>query len=71
MLDEFLQVTLATALFLFLYACIIRGDGIARLGKDILKFIVRQRKCLRLERIGDGWRRFYGRLAKKNEVQRS
>ncbi|KAI3973340.1 hypothetical protein MKX01_020715 [Papaver californicum] len=70
MLDEFVQVILATAGFLFLYAYIIRGDEIARLGKDILKFIVTRKKSLRLERIGDRWRRLYRRLAKKNQVQR-
>ncbi|KAI3936494.1 hypothetical protein MKX01_028124 [Papaver californicum] len=70
MLDEFLQVILATAGFLFLYAYIIRGDEIARLGKDVLKFIVTRKKSLRLERIGDRWRRLYRRLAKKNKVQR-
>ncbi|KAI3864467.1 hypothetical protein MKW98_022512 [Papaver atlanticum] len=70
MLDEFVQVILATAGFLFLYAYIIRGDEIARVGKDILKFIVTRKKSLRLERIGDRWRRLYRRLAKKDQVQR-
>ncbi|KAI3866137.1 hypothetical protein MKX03_008741 [Papaver bracteatum] len=70
MLDEFVQVILATAGFLFLYAYIIRGDEIARVGKDILKFIITRKKSLRLERIGDRWRRLYRRLAKKDQVQR-
>uniref|UniRef100_A0A5B7BI06 Uncharacterized protein n=1 Tax=Davidia involucrata TaxID=16924 RepID=A0A5B7BI06_DAVIN len=69
-LDELLQVILATVGFIFLYMYIIDGEDITRLAKDWIKFLFGGKKSIRLSRVMTQWGMFYQRLTRKKEVQK-
>ncbi|KAL3528980.1 hypothetical protein ACH5RR_008302 [Cinchona calisaya] len=66
-LDEFLQVILATLGFVFLYMLIIEGEEITTFAKDIIRFIFTGRKSIRLRRLIDDWVRFFRSLSATEE----
>lgn len=69
-LDETIQVILATLGFIFVYIYIIDGAEIARLVKDYIKFLFGGRKSVRLTRALYQWERFWMKLTEKKEVDR-
>ncbi|KAM5554159.1 hypothetical protein ABKV19_026080 [Rosa sericea] len=64
-IDETLQVILATIGFIFLYVYIITGEEWARLAKDYLKFLFSGSESVRLKRAMYQWGRFYQKLTEK------
>ncbi|KAF5960747.1 hypothetical protein HYC85_001956 [Camellia sinensis] len=67
--DEVLQVTLATIGFVFLYIYIIEGEDITRLAQDVIKFVFSGRKSVRLKRLLYEWGMFFQRQTKKKEMR--
>ncbi|KAL5726119.1 hypothetical protein ACHQM5_009189 [Ranunculus cassubicifolius] len=67
-IDETVQVVLATLGFVFLYMYILQGEEIARLGKDYVKYIFTKKESVRLRRSLDKWSAFYDHLTRKEEV---
>lgn len=57
MLEETLQVILATIGFICLYMLIIDGEEIITFGRDIIKFLFTGRKSIRLGRLIKKWKR--------------
>ncbi|KAE8720251.1 Tetratricopeptide repeat-like superfamily protein [Hibiscus syriacus] len=66
-LDETLQMVLATIGFIFLYVYILTGEEIARLAKDYLKYLFGGNKSVRLRRAMYQWRAFFAKLTEKKE----
>ncbi|OMO49536.1 Cytochrome P450 [Corchorus capsularis] len=66
-LDETLQVILATIGFILLYVYIISGEELGRLTKDYIKFLFGGKKSVRLKRAMKKWRRFLENLKEKKE----
>ncbi|CAL2229943.1 unnamed protein product [Prunus armeniaca] len=64
-MDETLQVILATIGFIFLYFYIISGEEWTRLAKDYIKFLLSGSKSIRLQRSMYKWGRFYKNLTEK------
>uniref|UniRef100_A0A2N9IVN8 Glycine-rich protein n=1 Tax=Fagus sylvatica TaxID=28930 RepID=A0A2N9IVN8_FAGSY len=64
-LDETVQVILATIGFIFLYIYIITGEEIARLAKDYIKYLFGGSQSARLKRAMYKWGRFYKRMTEK------
>ncbi|XP_065866065.1 uncharacterized protein [Euphorbia lathyris] len=69
-LDETLQVALATFGFIFLYVYIIYGEEMTLLAKDYLKFVLKGNKSVRLTKVMDQWTRFYRELTEPKEVDK-
>ncbi|XAR74017.1 hypothetical protein NMG60_11008169 [Bertholletia excelsa] len=67
-MDEALQVTLATLGFVFLYIYIIEGEDITRLVQDLIKFVFTRKKSLRLQRLMDEWGSFFQSLKRKEST---
>ncbi|XP_022140099.1 uncharacterized protein LOC111010834 [Momordica charantia] len=66
-IDETLQVILATIGFIFLYIYIISGEELTRLAKDYIKFVFGGSKSVRLKRAMYKWGRFYQKLTEKKQ----
>ncbi|KAK9949709.1 hypothetical protein M0R45_005226 [Rubus argutus] len=64
-IDETMQVILATIGFVFLYVYIISGEEWTRLAKDYLKFLFSGSESVRLKRAMYKWGRFYQKLTEK------
>ncbi|XVE59584.1 hypothetical protein DITRI_Ditri05aG0057500 [Diplodiscus trichospermus] len=69
-LDETLQVILATIGFIFLYVYIITGEELVRLAKDYIKFLFGGSKSVRLRRAMYKWRKFFEKLIEKKEYDK-
>ncbi|CAI9783371.1 unnamed protein product [Fraxinus pennsylvanica] len=67
MLDEFMQVILATIGFVFLYIYIIDGADITVLARDYIKFLFGGQKSYRLKRAMYQWKKFFQMLTEKQE----
>ncbi|KAJ8774782.1 hypothetical protein K2173_017228 [Erythroxylum novogranatense] len=68
--DETIQVTLATLGFIFLYIYIITGEELTRLWKDYIKFLFSGTKSVRLKRVMYKWKRFCQKLTEKKEFDK-
>ncbi|XVF46926.1 hypothetical protein PTKIN_Ptkin03bG0067400 [Pterospermum kingtungense] len=69
-LDETVQVVLATIGFIFLYVYIITGEELARLAKDYIKFLFGGSKSVRLRRAMYKWKRFFEIRTEKKEYDK-
>lgn len=66
-LDETVQVVLATVGFIFLYIYILEGEEIARLVKDYIKYLFTKKESIRLRRAMDDLEEFYQNITRKEE----
>lgn len=62
-LDETLQVILATLAFLFLYIYIIKGAELTKLARDYIKYLFGGVASMRLKRVMDKWKRAYDKFS--------
>uniref|UniRef100_A0A803L3R6 Uncharacterized protein n=1 Tax=Chenopodium quinoa TaxID=63459 RepID=A0A803L3R6_CHEQI len=69
-LDETVQVILATFGFIFLYMYIINGAEMTRLAKDYIKYVFGGKKSIRLSRALYQWESFCKNLTEKKETDR-
>lgn len=69
-LDETIQVILATLGFIFLYMYIINGAEMTRLAKDYIKYMFGGKKSVRLTRALYQWERFRKNLTETKEEDR-
>ncbi|CAA7405617.1 unnamed protein product [Spirodela intermedia] len=69
-LDEFVQVVLATVGFIFVYIYMIRGEEMARLAKDYIKYLFGAKQSVRLRRAMFVWGRFYKRITRKKTLRK-
>lgn len=67
-IDETVQVILATMGFIFMYVYIISGEEMARLAKDYIKYLFGGSQSARLKRAMYKWGRFYKKLTEKKVV---
>ncbi|XP_058092520.1 uncharacterized protein LOC131238962 [Magnolia sinica] len=68
-LDELLQVVLATLGIVFMYIYIIEGEEMTRLAKDYIKYLFGASKSVRLRRAMYKWGRFKKRVTRKKVVR--
>lgn len=69
-IDETVQVILATIGFIFLYVYIITGEELARLAKDYIKYLFGGNQSNRLRRAMYKWGRFYKKLMEKKKYDK-
>lgn len=62
-LDETLQVILATLAFIFVYIYIIKGAELSKLARDYIKYLLGGASSSRLKRAMDKWKRTYDELS--------
>ncbi|KAH0460251.1 hypothetical protein IEQ34_010914 [Dendrobium chrysotoxum] len=62
-LDETLQVVLATLAFLFVYINIIKGAELTKLARDYIRYLFGGVPSMRLKRVMDKWKRAYDKLS--------
>ncbi|XP_077235251.1 uncharacterized protein LOC143877216 [Tasmannia lanceolata] len=68
-LDELVQVILATITFILMYIYIIRGEELTRLASDYIRYLFGGRESVRLTRAMYVWGRFGKRLTTKKVVR--
>ncbi|KGN65868.1 hypothetical protein Csa_023343 [Cucumis sativus] len=66
-MDEILQVILATLGLVFVYIYILSGEELSRLAKDYIKYLFGGSKSVRLKRAMYNWGKFYQSLMKKKK----
>ncbi|XP_050214797.1 uncharacterized protein LOC126665904 [Mercurialis annua] len=69
-MDETLQVVLATIGFIFLYVYIINGEELTRLAKDYIKYLLKGSQSVRLRRAMNKWKKFYQQLTEVELVDK-
>lgn len=69
-MDEAVQVFLATVAFILLYIYLLDGEEMVRLARDYIKYLFGGQKSIRLQRAMSNWRRFLKRFSTKKEVQK-
>ncbi|TYH35612.1 hypothetical protein ES332_D13G204600v1 [Gossypium tomentosum] len=69
-LDETVQVILATFGFIFLYVYIITSEELARLAKDYIKYLFEGSKSVRLKRTMYKWSQFFEKLTEKKDYDK-
>ncbi|KAF7836373.1 uncharacterized protein G2W53_011232 [Senna tora] len=70
MLDETLQVVLATCGFIFLYIYILTGQELTKLARDYIKYIFGGSQSVRLKRVMSRWGYYYLSMTEKNMVDK-
>uniref|UniRef100_A0A2P2J9G2 Uncharacterized protein LOC105628287 n=1 Tax=Rhizophora mucronata TaxID=61149 RepID=A0A2P2J9G2_RHIMU len=68
--DETVQVVLATLGFIFMYIYIITGEELTLLGRDYIKYLFGGTQSVRLKRAMLAWKRFCQKLTEKKEVDK-
>ncbi|CAI0540933.1 unnamed protein product [Linum tenue] len=69
-LDETLQVVLASVGFVLLYIYIINGEDMTRILKDYLKYVFSGNKSVRLAKVLDQWQSYRQKMAEKTVVDK-
>jgi len=69
-IDETVQVILATIGFIFLYVYIITGEELTRLAKDYIKYLFGGNQSNRLRRAMYKWGRFYKKMTEKKKYDK-
>lgn len=68
-LNELLQVVLATIGFIFVYIYLIRGAELTRLAKDYVKYLLWGTTTVRLRKAMRRWERFLDKITVKKETR--
>ncbi|XP_010912785.1 uncharacterized protein [Elaeis guineensis] len=66
--DEIVQVVLATIGFMLVYIYMIRGEELALLARDYIKYLFGAKETMRLKRAMDKWHKFWENITRKEVV---